>query len=94
MEYLSIAISLITLVVSLSMYNKVSAIEARIKAMQVNYDHISKQGQDGLPPHPVHDEMIQLIREGKEVSAIKKAREVLGMSLVEAKQYVDNLEAK
>ncbi|MCY9541411.1 ribosomal protein L7/L12 [Paenibacillus alvei] len=38
--------------------------------------------------------MIQLIREGKKVSAIKKAREVLGMSLVEAKQYVDNLEAK
>lgn len=92
MEYLSITISLITLVVSLSLYNKVSAIEARIKAMQVSYDHMSKQ--DGLPPHPAHDEVLQLIREGKKVSAVKKAREVLGMSLVEAKQYVDTFEAK
>lgn len=92
MEYLPITISLITLLISLSVYNKASAIEARIKAMQISHDHISKE--DGLPSHPVHDEVMQLIREGKKVSAIKKAREVHGMSLVEAKQYVDTLEAK
>lgn len=92
MEYLSIALSLITLFVCLSVYNKISAMEARIKAMQVSYDHIAQEV--GLPRHPVQDEVLQLVREGKKVAAVvKKAREVLGLSLVEAKQYVDALEA-
>lgn len=80
MEYLSITISLVSLVVCLSVYNKVSAMEARIKTMQVS-----------LPPHLVQNEVLQLVRKGKEVAAVKKAREALGLSLLEAKQYVDAL---
>ncbi|WP_339316844.1 hypothetical protein [Paenibacillus sp. FSL R10-2734] len=89
MEYLSISISLVSLVVCLTVYNKVSAMEARIKTMQVNVDQIAKS--EGLPPHLVQNEVLQLVRNGKEVAAIKKAREVLGLSLLEAKQYVDAL---
>jgi ribosomal protein L7/L12 len=86
---LSITISLVSLVVCLTVYNKVSAMEARIKTMQVNVDQIAKS--EGLPPHLVQNEVLQLVRNGKEVAAVKKAREVLGLSLLEAKQYVDAL---
>ncbi|MEK3659551.1 hypothetical protein MKY19_18375 [Paenibacillus sp. FSL R5-0744] len=89
MEYLSITISLVSLVVCLTVYNKVSAMEARIKTMHVNVDQIAKS--EGLPPHLVQNEVLQLVRNGKEVAAVKKAREVLGLSLLEAKQYVDAL---
>ncbi|WP_339265589.1 hypothetical protein [Paenibacillus sp. FSL R5-0470] len=47
MEYLSITISLVSLVVCLTVYNKVSAMEARIKTMHVNVDQIAKS--EGLP---------------------------------------------
>ncbi len=41
--------------------------------------------------HPVDYELRRMIREGEEIKAIKKARETLGLSLVEGKQYVDRL---
>lgn len=38
------------------------------------------------------DELIRLVRENKRVKAIKKLRDATGMGLVEAKDYVDNLQ--
>ena len=39
----------------------------------------------------LHVELIQLLHEGKMVEAVKRVRESLGFSLLEAKQYVDQL---
>ncbi|UKS57745.1 hypothetical protein [Exiguobacterium acetylicum] len=36
-------------------------------------------------------ELVQLLKEGKMVEAVKRVRESLGFSLLEAKQYVDHL---
>ncbi|GAA3731432.1 hypothetical protein GCM10022378_19630 [Salinicoccus jeotgali] len=41
--------------------------------------------------HPVDHELRRMVREGEEIKAIKKARQTLGLSLVEGKQYVDRL---
>jgi ribosomal protein L7/L12 len=39
----------------------------------------------------VKDELKQLVKDGENVKAVKKAREHFGFSLLEAKQYVDSL---
>lgn len=47
--------------------------------------------QMNLLEDPIDDDLRQLIKEGKEAKAVKKAREALGLSLLEGKQYVDVL---
>ncbi|GEL77531.1 hypothetical protein [Tenuibacillus multivorans] len=39
----------------------------------------------------IDDKLLQLLKEGKDVQAVKHAREALGLSLVEGKQYIDTL---
>lgn len=39
-------------------------------------------------------ELVQLFHEGKTVEAVKRVRETLGLSLLEAKQYVDQLKSE
>lgn len=39
----------------------------------------------------LRDELIKLVEENKKVKAIKKLRDVTGMKLKEAKDYVDSL---
>ncbi|RED32209.1 hypothetical protein [Paenibacillus sp. VMFN-D1] len=50
--------------------------------------------QSGLPEHPINDELRQLIKEGEDVKAIKKAKETLGFSLLEGKEYIDKLKSE
>ncbi|MCP3026965.1 hypothetical protein [Halobacillus sp. A5] len=47
--------------------------------------------QINLPVPSIDEELKQLIREGKDVQAIKRARKEYGLTLVEAKEYVDRL---
>lgn len=41
--------------------------------------------------YPINEAIQQLVNEGKIVEAVKKARELYGYSLLEAKHYVDNI---
>jgi len=55
-------------------------------------DHLDRMAQHmGLPEHHINEELRELVREGRMVEAVKRTREVFGLSLVEAKQYVDGL---
>ncbi|WP_166000693.1 hypothetical protein [Bacillus sp. Cs-700] len=55
-------------------------------------DHLDRMAQHmGLPEDPINEELRELMREGRMVEAVKRTREVFGLSLVEAKQYVDGL---
>lgn len=67
----------------------VSKMDDRIKGMNHSLDQMRKQMN--LPENPINDELRQLIKEGSDVKAVKKAREALGLSLLEGKQYVDAL---
>ncbi|WP_246001107.1 hypothetical protein [Oceanobacillus piezotolerans] len=64
-------------------------LEGRIKGRQYNLDQLSKQLE--LPENPINDELRALIKDGKDVKAVKKARETLGLSLLEGKNYIDKL---
>ncbi|MBY7144069.1 hypothetical protein KFZ56_13635 [Virgibacillus sp. NKC19-3] len=69
--------------------HRIDKLEGRIKGMRYRLDQVAKQVD--VPEPPINDELRELIKEGEEVRAVKEAREALGLSLVEGKQYVDAL---
>ncbi|OXL85815.1 hypothetical protein BCV73_24110 [Paenibacillus sp. SSG-1] len=89
MEYILIIVSLLIII---NLWAKVSKLEGRIKGMQYTINQLTQQS--GLPEHPINDELRQLIKEGEDVKAIKKARETLGLSLLEGKEYIDKLKSE
>lgn len=60
-----------------------------VKRLKSSLDHAMNQG-DGSE-HPINHELRKLLKEDKKIKAIKKVREALGLSLAEAKEYVENL---
>ncbi|MFB5089584.1 hypothetical protein PGC35_20780 [Psychrobacillus sp. PGGUH221] len=88
MEYILIIISFL-IIIDLSA--KVDKLKGRIKRMQYTLDQLTKQL--GLPENPINDELRKLIKEGEDVKAIKEARETLGLSLLEGKEYIDKLKS-
>ncbi|MCH1626745.1 hypothetical protein [Fredinandcohnia quinoae] len=64
-------------------------LDGRVKGLKYTLDQISKQTD--VPEMPINNELRQLLNEGNDVKAVKRVRETLGLSLVEAKQYVDAL---
>ncbi len=66
-----------------------SSLSGRMKSM---HNQLNRMAQHmDLPEHPIIDELRELMKEGKMVEAVKKAREEFGLSLLEAKEYVDGL---
>jgi ribosomal protein L7/L12 len=61
----------------------------RIKRSESMLQAISKQV--GVPEHQLNDELRQLIRDKEKIEAIKKVQHHMGLSLREAKDYVDSL---
>ena len=68
---------------------KLNSLETQIKSLKFTLDQVANQVE--VPEHPINDKLRKMLKEGKEVKAIKEARQVFGLSLVEAKQYVDKL---
>ena len=66
----------------------ISQILSYIKRINVNVNKIAQQV--GVPD-TVTDELKSLLLEGKKIKAIKKYREVTGLGILEAKEYVDSL---
>lgn len=64
-------------------------LDNRVKGMQSTLKQMTKQ----IISHenPINNELRQLLKEGFDVKAVKRARELFGLSLVEAKQYIDKL---
>ncbi|OZT76858.1 hypothetical protein CFN03_09975 [Salinicoccus roseus] len=83
-----VAILLFTVFILMS---KIDRLEGRIRNTQQILEQIAAQYD--MPENPVNDELRHLINEGKETQAIKRAREALGLSLIEGKQYVDSLKS-
>jgi len=86
MEYIILGV---LFVIIFMLYDKLTKLEMRFIRMKATLDQIANQVE--VPEHPINDELRKLLKEGKDVQAVKKAREVLGLSLLEAKQYVDAL---
>ena len=79
----------IILVLITTVSSKLNSLETQIKSMKFTLDQVAKQVD--VPEHPINEKLRRLLKEGKGVQAVKEARQVLGLSLLEAKQYVDDL---
>lgn len=71
--------------------------DSRLKAMEKQLADMQKtiaaiNSGEPLKEPPVNEGLRQLVQNGKDVEAIKMAREHLGLSLLEAKRYVDSLD--
>lgn len=86
-EYILLAVIGIWIWFSISSQNK--SIEKRLK----HTENMLKQIADhvGVAEDPINEKLRRLVNEGKMVEAVKVTREHFGYSLLEAKQYVDEL---
>ncbi|MBJ8029319.1 hypothetical protein [Bacillus cereus group sp. N21] len=65
--------------------------DARLKRMETRLELITKQMGIGEVEPEINNELRQLVKDGKTITAVKKARKAFGYSLLEAKEYVDSL---
>ncbi|MEK4425626.1 hypothetical protein [Solibacillus sp. FSL K6-1523] len=82
------------LILFICIYLLVSVIKlnGRIKGLEHVIDRISRHID--VPEISINTELRQLLNEDNDVKAVKRVRETLGLSLIEAKQYVDALKQK
>ncbi|SFQ39999.1 hypothetical protein [Salibacterium halotolerans] len=79
------------LLLGICVYLLFSVIQLKGRVRGLNYMVNQLSSQTDTPDMPINHECRQLLRENKDVKAVKRVREALGLSLVEAKQYVDSL---
>ena len=83
----------LVLAICIYLLSTVIKLNDRVKGLEYTLNQISKQKE--LPESPInnelHNELRQLLNEGNDVKAVKRVRETLGLSLLEAKQYIDVL---
>lgn len=88
MEYIPIGVIIILFIILNSNINVLQRDQKRIES---KLDRIIEHfGLPGLS-NELKDELIGLVEENEKIKAIKKLREVTGMGLKEAKDYVDSL---
>ncbi|AZU64850.1 hypothetical protein CHR53_04960 [Neobacillus mesonae] len=72
-----------------SILNKLNTIEQQLTGTKkITLEKKQNEFDDSL----LREEVRQLLLEGKKIKAVKRVRERTGISLVEAKQYVDQFE--
>ena len=77
------------LLIFIYLLTTVDKLKGRVKGLEYRLEQISNQ--KNVPENPINNELRQLLKEGNDVKAIKRARETLGLSLLEGKQYIDAL---
>lgn len=71
------------------MLYKMSQLQEEIKGIRNKLEQMASQMN--LPENPINEELRELLKTGEDIKAVKVARETLGLSLLEGKQYVDAL---
>ncbi|MFD2114347.1 hypothetical protein ACFSTH_00815 [Paenibacillus yanchengensis] len=72
----------------------VTQLISQMKSMKHSLDQITKKlilNDETVSNDAINNELRKLLLEGHDVKAVKLARESFGMSLLEAKQYIDAL---
>ena len=77
------------LFIGIYLLSSVSKLNSRMKGLEYRLEQITKQVD--VPEYPINNELRQILIEGNDVKAVKRVRETLGLSLIEAKQYIDVL---
>lgn len=81
---------IVSIIVILYLAFKVVVLEGRVKQLQNSLSQVRDYPE--IEKHPINDELRTLIQNGENIKAIKKSREVFGFSLLEGKEYIENLE--
>lgn len=55
------------------------------------FEHEHPQGMAPGPGNPDYERVVQLVREGNPIAAVRKIRQDTGLGLLDAKRYVDSL---
>lgn len=89
-------IEIITLAAVVYLLSTIFRLEQRVKTLNYKVEQLSAHtdATDEDLYQELHQELKGLIHQGKGVQAVKRVRETKGLSLVEAKQYVDTLKLK
>lgn len=70
----------------------ISQMRNDLKHMRITLDKIAEKfGAIEIVTKEEKEELIRLLSEGKNVEAVRKCREITGLGLKEAKEYVDKL---
>lgn len=70
----------------------ISQMRNDLKHMRITLDKIAEKfGAIEIVTKEEKEELMRLLSEGKSVEAVKKCREITGLGLKEAKEYVDKL---
>lgn len=70
----------------------ISQMRNDLKHMRITLDKIAEKfGAIEIVTKEEKEELMRLISEGKSVEAVRKCREITGLGLKEAKEYVDRL---
>ena len=84
--YIFVFYVLFTCIYLLSTVNKLNS---RVKGLEYTLEQMSKQID--VPENPINNELRQMLIEGNDIKAVKRVRETLGLTLLEAKKYIDVL---
>lgn len=70
----------------------ISQMRNDLKHMRITLDKIAEKfGAIEIVTKEEKEELMRLLSEGKSVEAVRKCREITGLGLKEAKEYVDKL---
>lgn len=87
-NFISIVLSFIVLY----LLSALTKLEQQVK--KLNYTVSQLAAQSAITNDSLNNELRQLLKADKNVTAVKRVRESLGLSLIEAKQYIDTLKAE
>ena len=79
----------IILIIFIYLTAKINKLEQNMKQLKTSLEQVMKEVE--IPEHPINGRLYELIQDGKEIKAIKEARASLGLSLIEGKEYIENL---
>lgn len=69
-------------------------LQQRVRSAEARLTQMTKQLPEPPIESPIEDELLLLLKQGQDVQAVKRVREVMGLSLLDAKRYIDTLKEK
>lgn len=70
------------------------ALRQRLHAVERRLQQVTKQLPEAPIESPIEDELLLLLKQHQDVQAVKRVREVMGLSLIDAKRYIDTLKTR
>ncbi|NMO97822.1 hypothetical protein [Paenibacillus lemnae] len=80
---------LVAFLIGFLILNRLTHVDQKLNYQRRKLDQIASHL--GITDHELEQRLIQLIQGHQEIQAVKEAREALGLSLLEGKQYIDKL---